>query len=312
MREFSVQAVKDTLVETRPFPVDVIVEPIAQCNLACPMCPQPGLQRARGEMEFDVFKRIVDEVARESPGSRLWLALMGEALLLGNRLVRLIRYAKQQGLQQVYLNTNACLLTRDMTWKLIESGLDGIIVGLDAFTAPTYRAIRVNGDYAETVENVEYLLSVKRAHSLQKPEVTVQFITMDENEREVDDFTDYWLSRGAVVKIRPRLGWGAGVEARHLRERGIARDFPCPWLNRTVSIHWSGRVAQCDADYEGAHSPGDIHTQSIKELWDGELARRRARHLAGDFSHELCRNCYDWAAGRSVFHYPAGMERRDR
>lgn len=312
MRKFSVQAVKDTLVETRPFPVDVIVEPIAYCNLACPMCPQPGLRRARGEMEFDVFKKIVDEVTRESPGSRLWLALMGETLLMGDRLIQFIRYAKQQGLKHVHLNTNACLLTEDMTWKLIESDLDGIIIGLDAITAPTYQAIRVNGDYEQTVENVERLLSIMRAHDLRKPEVIVQFIVMDENEHEVDEFTNYWLARGAVVKIRPRLGWGAGVEAEGLRKRGVERDFPCPWLNRTVSIHWSGRVAQCDADYEGTYSPGDIRHQSIKELWDGELARRRARHLAGDFSHELCRNCYDWAAGRSVFHYPAERERQNQ
>ena len=76
--------------------------------------------------------------------------------------------------------------------------------------------------------------------------------------------------------------------------------------------HWSGRLAQCDADYEGNYSPGDIRTHSIKELWDGELAHRRARHLAGDFSHELCRDCYDWAAGRSEFHYPEDLKTRDR
>ncbi len=309
MREFSVQAVKDTLVDARPFPVDVIVEPISRCNLACPMCPQPDLKRARGEMSLQVYKRIVDEMAIESPSSRLWLALMGETLLMGDRLIRFIRYAKGQGLQQVNLNTNACLLDQKMAWKLIESGVDEIIVGLDAHTAPTYRRIRVNGDFEQTVKNVEYLLAVKREHGLHKPIVIAQFIEMDENAGEADDFKSYWLERGAVVKIRPRLGWGTGVAAENLKARALERDFPCPWLNRTVSIHWSGKFAQCDADFEGRYSPGGIPEQSIREVWTGELAGRRARHQAGDFDHELCRDCHDWAAGRSEFYYPPDAER---
>lgn len=304
MPEFSVAEVKSTLVAQRSFPVDVIVEPIAVCNLNCIMCPQPHLQRARGEMDFAVFKRTVDEVARESPSSRLWLALMGETLLLGDKLIEFIRYAKDQGLEHVNLNTNASLMDQAMAGKLVDSGVDEIIVGLDAFTASTYQAIRVNGDFVQTVKNVEYLLSLIQARGLQKPAVIMQFIVMDENEAEVDDFKDYWLRRGAVVKIRPRLGWGTGVEAGNLQRRGIERDFPCPWLNRTVSIHWSGKFAQCDGDFEGRYSPGDVRTQTIKEVWDGELAGRRARHLRGDFSHELCAKCFDWAAGRSEFHYP--------
>lgn len=308
MPEFSIEAVKRTLVAERAFPVDVIVEPIARCNLACVMCPQPRLERPRGEMDFAVFRRIVDEIARTSPATRLWLALMGEALLLGEKLIRFIRYAKGRGLEHVHLNTNACLMDRAMADRLIESGVDEIIVGLDAHTAPTYAAIRVGGDFDRTVANVEYLLERIRAGRLRRPAVVMQFIVMDRNAHEVEPFRARWLARGATVKIRPRLGWGAGVAADNLRRRGLARDFPCPWLNRTVSIHWSGRFAQCDGDYEGRYSPGDIRTQTIQEVWDGPLAERRRRHLRGDFSHPLCQQCYDWAAGRSEFYYPDPQE----
>ena len=43
---------------------------------------------------------------------------------------------------------------------------------------------------------------------------------------------------------------------------------------------------------------------TIKEIWETELAERREKHWNNDFSHELCKECKDWQAGRSYFFYP--------
>lgn len=310
MKKPNIEAVKKTL-QDHLFPIDVVVETIAYCNLKCIMCPQPTLKRQRGEVSFAIFKKIADEIAKESPSTNLWLALMGEALLTGNKLTKIIRYAKQKGIEKVHLNTNARFLNPEMAEGLVASGLDEIIVGMDAFTKETYNRIRVGGDFDETVGNIEHLLKIKKEKGLSKPEVIMQFIVMAENEHEEEQFKKYWLSKGAVVKIRPRLGWGVGVEAKNLNLPDSERNFPCPWLNRTVSIHWSGKLAQCDADFEGIYSPGDIKTQTIKEIWTGELAKRRARHWKGDFSHDLCKNCKDWQAGRSEFYYPENYKEKE-
>ena len=303
MKNPNLEAVKKTLRHNQ-FPIDIVVETISYCNLKCIMCPQPALKRQRGEMPLEVYRKIIDEVAKESPSSNLWLALMGESLLVGHKLADMIAYAKQQGIQKIHLNTNARFMDSEMSEKLIASGVDEIIVGLDAFTKETYDRVRVGGDFHETIKNIEHLLEMKKARGVEKPVVIIQFIVMEENEQEEGQFRDYWLSRGAVVKIRPKLGWGAGVEANNLNLPESERNFPCPWLNRTVSIHWSGKLAQCDADYEGNYSPGDIKTQTIKEIWEGELADRRDRHWKGDFTHDLCKNCRDWQAGRSEFYFP--------
>lgn len=310
MKKSNLEAVKKSLKDN-PFPIDIVVETISYCNLRCIMCPQPTLVRERGEMEVDVFNKIADEIARESPSSNLWLALMGEALLVGDKLAKMIRYAKDKGIQNIHLNTNARFMDGEMAEKLIASGVDEIIVGMDAFTKETYDRIRVSGDFNETVKNVEYLLKIRQERNLEKPVLIMQFIVMDENEHEEEPFKEYWLSRAAVVKIRPKLGWGVGVEAKNLNLPDSERNFPCPWLNRTVSIHWSGKLAQCDADFEGIYSPGDIRTQTIKEVWTGELAQRRARHWKGDFSHDLCKNCKDWQAGRSEFYYPETYKEKE-
>jgi radical SAM protein with 4Fe4S-binding SPASM domain len=285
------------------FPEDVIVETNAHCNLRCIMCPYPFLKRPKGEMDFEVFAKIVDEVAQESPTSRLWVAILGEPLL-GKNLVPMLRYAKNKGIKHINLNTNATFLTPKITYKLLDCGIENLLVSLDATTKETYDQIRVKGDFPTVVRNVENFLAEKQRLGLKLPNVIAQFIIMDQNEKEIEDFKSHWLSRGAVVKLRLKMGWGTAVTAEDLQVAAVKRDFPCAWLLRSVSIHWDGQFAQCDADYEATNSPGNIKTQPIKEIWDHELATRRKRTLALDFSNPPCDTCLDWSVGRAEFFYP--------
>jgi len=296
--------VKKTL-QHYDFPVDVIVEVTRYCNLKCIMCPYPTLKRSQGNMKFDIFKKIVDEVAHESPKSRIWLAIMGEPLYLKDKLSRYIQYAKEAGVETINLNTNAVLLTKKLSKELINSGVDKIIISIDADTESVYDQIRVGGDLNKVKENVQHLLEQIKESKSKKPEVITQFIVMEENEHEMDNFKEYWLERGAVVKIRPKLGWCYSVDSSILEQtEKVETRFPCSWITRTVSIHWDGKFSQCDADYEGIYSPGDINNQTIKEIWTNELQKRRDRHWNNDYNFEPCNNCSDWLAGRSSFYYP--------
>lgn len=300
------EGVKQTL-EKYPYPVDIIVEVTRFCNLACIMCPYPVLERPQGEMSFETFKKIVDETARENPEARIWLAIMGEPLLVGEKLADYIRYAKEQGISEVCLNTNAVFMTARMTEKLIASGLDKILVSIDGFSKESYDQIRVGGDYELVKKNVETALELKRASGSATPEIIAQFIVMDENQHEVEAFKDYWLSKGATVKIRPKLGWGDAIQSSVLDDVAEETErFPCAWLTRTVSIHWDGSFSQCDADHEGLYSPGHLDRNTIKEVWEGVLAERRQRHWNGDYQFKPCDTCKDWLAGRSYFFYPDG------
>jgi len=298
------EGVKSTL-EDYPFPVDLIIEVTRYCNLRCIMCPYPNLKRAQGNMEFSTFQKIIDETALENPAARVWLAIMGEPLLRSEKVVEFIRYAKEKGIREVCLNTNAVLLTEIIAKQLLESGLDKILISIDACSKETYNKIRIGGNFDLVCENVERLLEMKRENNNTHLELITQFIIMDENEHEVESFKNYWLERGAIAKIRPKLGWGNAIQSSVLDS--IAQEterFPCAWLTRTVSIHWDGSFSQCDADVEGYHSPGHLNNNTIKEVWEGILADRRRRHWRGEYDFEPCNTCKDWLAGRSYFFYP--------
>jgi len=260
------------------------------------MCPQPDLKRPRGEMAFDLFKKIVKEVVKENRSTRIWPSLMGEAALLGDRMIDMVKYASLHG-AHVHFNTNGVLVDRKFANDLIYANPDEIIFGIDAVTPETYSKIRKGGDYYTVINNIMYVIKNKQSHQ----KVGVQFIEMEENTHEMEDFRKFWLDRGVTVKLRPEIGWGNRIKTEYLVIPEEER-IPCSWLMRTCSIRWDGKLSQCDSDHEGKYCPGDINKQSIKEVWNGELAKRRERHWNGDFSHEPCASCKDWQAGRSYYY----------
>lgn len=285
-----------------PFPAEVAIETHSYCNFRCIVCPYVKMQRAKGKMQAELFRTIIDEVARESPETRVWLAIMGEPLM-DKDMVSYLRYARDHGVQRIHLNTNGTFLEGQLAKDIMDAGVESIYVAIDALTSETFGKVRLGGDFHRVKRNVEHFLNLRAQYSYTKPEIAVQFIVMNENESEIEEFHNYWLARGAVVKIRLRQGWGRDISAPDLQKINIER-FPCPWLLRTMNIHWNGRVTQCDADYEEKYSGGDLNYQSIKEVWNGKLGQRRERHWAGDFQHPLCSGCQDWAAGRAEFFYP--------
>ena len=285
-----------------PFPAEIAIETHSYCNLRCIVCPYVAMRRRKGKMRPELFHKIIDEVAQESPETRLWLAIMGEPLM-DKDLASHLRYARDRSVRRIHLNTNGTFLEGPLAQDILDADVESVYVAIDAVTSDTYDKVRPGGDFHRVRKNVEDLLNLRARMSRKKPEIVVQFISMLENESEIDKFHDYWLERGAVVKIRLRQGWGLDITAPDLEKFHIER-FPCPWLLRTMNIHWNGHVTQCDVDYEERYSGGDTNHQSIKDIWNGDFALRRERHWAGNFQHPLCSGCRDWAAGRAEFFYP--------
>lgn len=304
MKTPDLNEVRKTLKIT-DYPVQLVLEVVAACNLSCRACPYPNLKREKGVMSDDLYEKIVSEIGRNSPNeTNLWFAFMGEPTTLGEKLFRMIKLAKDKGIKNTSLNTNATLITGQMIDWIFQSGIDKIYISVDAASADSYGKIRIGGDFQKVKENTLKLLAKRKEKGLKKPEVITQFISMEENSNEEESFKEYWPSVGAIAKIRRKLGWGGQIESKDLNIAQSDRNMPCPWIMRQMVVLWDGRVAQCDADYEGIYSAGDINKQTIFEVWNGELKKRREKHLGGDFDFMPCSQCNDWQVGLSEFYYP--------
>lgn len=296
----------DRLADAGQFPKVVLIDTVSLCNLACSMCVHPEMTRKKGIMSWGLFTKIIDEIAAEDKKVRVWMVFFGEPLILKNHnpsIFDMIRYAKEKGLTDVVTNSNATLLDEESARKIINSGLDAIYIGIDAFSMETYKKIRVKGDYAATVANVKGLLRLKSEMKSATPEVFVQFVEMDSNAHEKDAFIAFWSGLGATVKIRPKVSWAGLIDAPNL-VLGNDERWPCYWAMQTMSITDSGLVVTCAVDLDARFIAGDVNQHSLKDIWNGPLKVLRKLHHERRFDElpAICRNCRDWQSARADFY----------
>ena len=201
------------------FPQQCVIEVTAACDQACIHCGRNFMERPKKTMKPEVFERIVDEIARESPDCEVWPTFMGEALLLGKKLFRLVKYARNAGCRKITLNSNGNRLTEENISGLLDCGLDRFIVSCDGHSAKTYESIRVGGRFDRLYKGIHRLLERMRVDGLKRPLIELQFSIFDENQHEVEDFKKYWLDQGVVVKSRPKVYWSGLVEGGGHRGR---------------------------------------------------------------------------------------------
>lgn len=285
----------DATLRPLAFPTRFAVEVTAECNLACSMCHHPAMKRPKGTMPLPLWRSCADQIAATAPETQCWFSFCGEPLLQPELLLEMLAYGKSVGLKSLNINTNGMLLTPEWAEPILDSGVDLIVFGIDAFTPETYAKVRVNGDMTVLSRNVEHLLDVRRARG-KGPQVQVQFIEMDENEHELKDFSSHWLKQGATLKVRNKLSWGGKFDTPMCippEDR-----IPCPWALTMMHVFWDGRVPRCPGDTEGDEGVGNAWHEPLTALW-GRLGSYRDRHLERRFSElpDRCQGCKDWMTG---------------
>lgn len=280
------------------FPKKLAMELCADCNFACSMCHHPNMKRPKGVLPFELWKRCADETAVVAPDTEVWFSFCGEPLLDAPRLIQYLTYGKAAGLRSLNVNTNGQLLSEEVAAPLLKTGVDLIVIGLDAFTAPVYSRIRVNGDRDVVYANVINLLHT-RERLRRMTEVQVQFIEMDENEHEMEQFRQHWLALGATVKLRNKLSWGGKFDTP-LCVPPESR-IPCPWACTMMHVFWDGRVPRCPGDTEGEEGSGNAWSTTLVDLW-ARLGSYRSLHLDRQFDAlpDRCRECKDWMTGAAA------------
>lgn len=119
-------------------PFVILVDPSDVCNFQCKFCPTGDRQlmkatpgRNYGFMDFDLYKKIVDDICGfESPIKILRLYKDGEPLL-HPRFTEMVRYAKEKKCaERIDTTTNASRLSPELNVKIVKAGLDRINISI--------------------------------------------------------------------------------------------------------------------------------------------------------------------------------------
>ncbi len=206
--------------DTIDFPERLTLEMTSYCNLRCRMCPKTA-----GHVNTAVNKVINQEVLERvvplfSRIETLHLSgLWGEVFLHTDLYFRILRLAKEAGCE-VRTISNGSLMTRDVSEKLVELGLDDLTISVDAATPETYRQIRVGGDFKKLVKQIKRLQKIKKKKGKERPFLHFGFVGMKRNIRELPE----------LVKIAAKLG----VQSVILQEMGEYEDT----RGESVAFHY--------------------------------------------------------------------------
>lgn len=289
------------------FPPQIIIETTSVCNMKCSHCNHRIMERDNMHMSDNLYRKIINEIAEVAPNTEVWPTFYGEAFSLGNKLFERLRYARDKGLERLVLNSNGKLLGRkDYIDQILTSGLKRFILSLDGFKKETFERIRVGGDRDKIYASVEKLLERKKELGLEFPVIQCQFSVIDDNAKELSEFREFWEKRGAEVKVRNMLSWAnsGDVVAKNL---DYDTDFriACPWANNTMAIHSNGNVVACAVDYEGHFVAGNVHTQTLQNIWRQDhytkLRKLHAEHAWYNIP-KVCQTCPDWQAVGAEYH----------
>ncbi len=271
-------------------PVRLWVELASTCNLRCVMCPNKDLpENDRGFMDFEVFKKIIDEASEFV--SEVNLYHRGESLL-HLQIGEMIKYARENGLY-TKIHTNGTLLDENLVNKLLESGLHKITFSYDAYDKETYEKIRVGASYESVMRNIARLLKLKKEKN-SPINVSIELIVFPnmkwieiKNKRKelASNFKGLPLNGIVTRKIH---NW-----AGYLNIRKASNKYSlCPFPWNAIVILWDGTVLPCTQDFFGDYKVGNIKNSTIKEIWNCE-EMKRLRYLLSSGKYNEVKICSD-------------------
>jgi pyruvate-formate lyase-activating enzyme len=283
-----------------PLPSQILIENTNCCNARCVMCPRETLTRERGFMAFDLFEKIIREIASARRTPVVHLHGFGEPLL-DESLPERIMLAKSCGIRRTYLVTNASLLFPEMSRRIVNAGLDTMKVSFYGTDEESYQAAMKRLDFGAAVHNIKEFVKIRKDLGKTTPRLILQYLPQEANHAKVKEFHSLWRSvldkrAGDRLTCSTLHNYGGGRVYNRIGKRIVSVCF-YPWT--ALSVLWDGRAVTCCMDYDGVQGVGDLNSQTVKEIWNGpELSAIRSDFGKMDYSGYPTCLCCDWVCRR--------------
>ena len=256
------------------FPRHIFIETTANCNLSCEYCPR---EKIKEDMDFELFKSIVDEASHYGPRS-FSTHLFGEPLLYP-RIIEALEYIKKKNRKHtILLTTNGTVLNHFA--KKLRTRVDRVIW--------SYRANNFN---QESISLLRYKGLIR---------LLIEETPKEEFER--------W-SKFPRVEVKHVHNYGGEIDLQRIygnirqKDRDEVSRYPCYHLFLAPAIRWNGQIVQCCDDPHGKSAFGTYGLDGVNlaSYWRSEsLKRNRDGHKKGQYLG-ICKTCDVWKTYPDIF-----------
>lgn len=317
-----IEAIKNRQLLVSSPPSHLYIEPTNICNHDCIMCV-PRKKRGRpGYMKFELWQKIVDNLAAHGFMPPTTMIGRGEPLLHKD-IGKMVSYGSKNHIP-CYIITNGARLTEDKARELLDAGVKKIQISLHAFTSDVHRKVTGRNNYETVIKNVHKLLEIKEREHYTGCHVSVMSCTCEANKHEIEDFKRYWtplVDRCFVTQLYSIQGdSGLANEATSSASKNIQNSSHPGCVNPYyfLIIRYHGGINACGFDSRETMTVGNAAAPDydIMSVFNGEMMQEmRKSMITGDFSfcnkHDYpCQTCelaFDPNAFRGLDSYTGNM-----
>lgn len=223
-----------------PYPSNLEIEMTTICNKKCIMCEHTYWKKGEQEqrhLTFREFKKIVDQF----PNLK-WVNLTGEGdAFLNPDYLKMISYLKKRRVP-IFLVDSFDLINKDIAEKLLDLGVDGIWMSIDAATKKTYNKIKVGCNFDRAIKNFKYMLDLKKKKGIPIPEFCFRYTINKFNVHEMPKFVELIASLGTREEFGPRshidfTGLLGFKETQHLFVEKIPNEILEETIKRSKELN---------------------------------------------------------------------------
>lgn len=297
----------------RAYPSKISIELTNRCNYACRICPVRGSVYPALDMDFAVFKKIIDQIRVWIPAESeltLRLHVFGEPFLY-NKIFDALDYIDLKLKRKAWISTNFSSLDPAMIKRLVSPRPYNVELGIwtDALEQQAYAYQRGAG-FDRAHANIDYLIKLKNENNSALPEFHVGCIITRKNKRGSGAFLDFWKKKlrgvkGASVRSAVSHDWAGQVTESSViqKKHGLCVRRRCGMPLEEMVIFSNGDVSPCCFDANHSILIGSIIDQELPLVWSGEKAVsfRQKAFLASLDSFSLCKNCIKYHAPIGIY-----------
>lgn len=284
-------AERDKHLAEKSAPIQLDVELNGGCNMACPFCLHGyGTRIPNIQLSMDAYKHIIQEAVAIGVKS-LKLNYINEPMLRKD-LEEAIRYARDQGIINIYMVTNGTVLNEKRRISLLASGITKVFISIDAVTPETYNKQRLSGKYNLVVQNIMDFIKLRNDNGLEFPLVRVSFLKNAINIHEEKEFRKKWEGVADIINFQtmneiPDMETGLLVEESPEPEKGCSFPF------KQLVVDHLGNIQPCCKLAGKKLIIGNIKDMTLEQAWNHEqsVALRQAHKTDEWKKHPVCYDC---------------------
>lgn len=287
-----------------PLPAYYSIQIASYCGGKCTYCPYPReYEKKMGHnpcfakeknpqcfMLLENYKELITKISDYSKEAYICLSHFGEATM-HPQLKDIIALSLQYPKLQLVIETTGEGLSEKLVEELVsvaasyEKGLERLIwiVSLDAFDEEKYKEL--HGDNQSLGKAVALLEYLQKYFS-----VYAQFIRMNENEAQLENFYRYWKEKNCVL-IQKYDSFCGLLPQRKVTDLAPVIRNPCWHLRRDMNILVDGDVTLCKSACLSA-----VIGNALKEELPAIFAKQKEiinLHLNNQYK-DLCKDCDEY------------------